>query len=93
VGDLILTCSSSKSRNYSLGFQLGQGTLIHDALGNLGSVAEGFTTAKAAHNLAKKVGVEMPISEQVYQVLYEKKPVKEALIDLINRDAKAEFTV
>jgi glycerol-3-phosphate dehydrogenase (NAD(P)+) len=62
-------------------------------LGQLGSVAEGFTTAKAAHNLAQKVGVEMPISEQVYQVLYQKKPVKEALIDLINRDAKAEFTV
>lgn len=93
VGDLILTCSSSKSRNYSLGFRLGQGAALHDALGQLGSVAEGFTTAKAAHNLAQKVGVEMPISEQVYQALYEQKPVKEALIDLINRDAKAEFTV
>lgn len=93
VGDLILTCSSSKSRNYSLGFQLGQGASLHQALDNLGSVAEGFTTAKAAHQLAQKVAVEMPISEQVFQVLYEKKPVKEALIDLINRDAKAEFTV
>jgi glycerol-3-phosphate dehydrogenase (NAD(P)+) len=72
---------------------LGQGLSIHEALGSLGSVAEGFTTAKAAHKLAQTVHVEMPISEQVYEVLYEKKPVKEALIDLINRDAKAEFTV
>lgn len=93
VGDLILTCSSSKSRNYSLGFQLGQGSQLHEALSKLGSVAEGFTTAKAAHNLARKVGVEMPISDQVFQVLYEKKPVKDALNDLINRDAKAEFTI
>lgn len=93
VGDLLLTCSSSKSRNYSLGFKLGQGLSVHDALKSLGSVAEGFTTAKAAHKLAKTLKVEMPISEQVYEVLYEKKPVKEALIDLINRDAKAEFTV
>jgi glycerol-3-phosphate dehydrogenase (NAD(P)+) len=92
LGDLILTCSSHKSRNYSLGFQLGQGTPIHEALSNLGSVAEGFTTAKAAHNLAETIGVEMPISEQVYQVLYAKKPVEEAFTDLINRDAKAELT-
>lgn len=93
VGDLMLTCSSNKSRNYSLGFQLGQGVALHEALSNLGSVAEGFTTAKAAQKLSKSLGVEMPISEQVYQVLYERKPVKEALLDLINRDAKAEFTV
>jgi len=93
VGDLLLTCSSPKSRNYSLGHKLGQGMTIHEALASLGSVAEGFTTAKAAHRLTKNLNVEMPISEQVYQVLYENKPVRDAFIDLINRDAKAEFTV
>ncbi len=92
VGDLFLTCGSEKSRNYSLGFKLGQGMSVHDALQSLGSVAEGFTTAKAAHSLAKKLGVETPIAEQVYQVLYEHKPTKAALMDLITRDAKPEFT-
>jgi glycerol-3-phosphate dehydrogenase (NAD(P)+) len=92
VGDLFLTCSSDKSRNYSLGFKLGQGMTVHAALESLGSVAEGFTTAKAAHALSKKLGVETPIAEQVYQVLYEHKPTKAALLDLISRDANPEFT-
>lgn len=92
VGDLFLTCSSDKSRNYSLGFKLGQGMRVHEALQSLGSVAEGFTTAKAAHTLAGKLGVETPIADQVYKVLYENKPTKAALMDLISRDAKPEFT-
>jgi glycerol-3-phosphate dehydrogenase (NAD(P)+) len=93
VGDLFLTCSSEKSRNFSLGNKLGQGLNVTEALASLGSVAEGFTTAKAAHELSKKLGVEMPISTQVYQVLYENKPVREALMELISRDAKAEFSL
>ena len=93
VGDLFLTCSSPKSRNYSLGFKLGQGMTVHEALSSLGSVAEGFTTAKAAHALAQKLEVEMPISEQVFKVLYDHKPVRAAFMDLITRDAKAEFTL
>jgi glycerol-3-phosphate dehydrogenase (NAD(P)+) len=93
VGDLFLTCSSDKSRNFSLGFKLGQGMSVNQALASLGSVAEGFTTAKAAHALAIKLKVEMPISSEVYQVLYEDKPVRESLLDLISRDAKAEFSL
>lgn len=92
VGDLFLTCGSDKSRNYSLGFKLGQGMRVHEALQSLGSVAEGYTTAKAAHALAHKLGVETPIADQVYKVLYEHKPTKAALMDLITRDAKPEFT-
>jgi len=93
VGDLFLTCSSPKSRNYSLGFKIGQSMTVHEALASLGSVAEGFTTAKAAHNLAEKLNVEMPITQQVYQVLYEHKPVKAAFLDLITRDAKSELSL
>ena len=93
VGDLFLTCSSPKSRNYSLGFKIGQSMTVHQALASLDSVAEGFTTAKAAHHLAEKLKVEMPITEQVYQVLYEQKPVKAAFLDLITRDAKSELLI
>ncbi len=93
VGDLFLTCSSDKSRNYSLGYKLGQGLSVDEALASLGSVAEGFTTARAAHTLAQKLKVEMPISTQVYQVLFENKPVRESLLELISRDAKAEFSL
>jgi glycerol-3-phosphate dehydrogenase (NAD(P)+) len=93
VGDLFLTCSSPKSRNYSLGFKLGEGMSVHDALSSLGSVAEGFTTTKAAYNLAKKLHIEMPITEQVYQVLYDHKPVRAAFLDLVTRDAKSEFSI
>jgi glycerol-3-phosphate dehydrogenase (NAD(P)+) len=93
VGDLFLTCGSEKSRNYSLGFKLGQGMTVHEALDSLGSVAEGFTTAKAAQALALKLNVDMPISTQVYMVLYQHKPVRDALMDLITRDAKAEFSL
>ena len=93
VGDLFLTCGSNKSRNYSLGFRLGQGMTVHEALASLGSVAEGFTTAKAAHALSETLKVEMPISEQVYKVLYEHKPVRSAFMDLVTRDAKAEFSI
>lgn len=93
VGDLFLTCSSDKSRNYSLGFKIGQGSSVSEALDSLGSVAEGYTTAKAAHLLAEKLKVDAPIVEQVYKVLYENKPVRAALMDLISRDAKPEFSI
>jgi glycerol-3-phosphate dehydrogenase len=93
VGDLFLTCSSDKSRNYSLGFKLGQGATVKEALASLGSVSEGYTTAKAAHKLSKGYDVETPIIDQVYRVLYESVPIAEALSELVNRDAKAEFNI
>jgi glycerol-3-phosphate dehydrogenase (NAD(P)+) len=91
VGDLFLTCSSSKSRNYSLGYKMGQGMSITEALSSLDSVSEGYTTAKAAHALSHKFGVDTPIINQVYRVLYEGKPIKQALFDLMTRDAKPEL--
>lgn len=93
VGDLFLTCSSRKSRNFQVGFGLGQGLSKDQVLKSIGSVAEGVPTTKAAHMLSKKLNIELPITQQVYEVLYENKPIKQALHDLINRDAKAEIYI
>lgn len=93
VGDLFLTCSSHKSRNYSLGFKMGQGMSIDEALASLGSVSEGYSTAKAAYFLSKSFGVDTPIINQVYGVLYEGKPIKKAFVDLVSRDVGPELTL
>lgn len=91
VGDLFLTCTSEKSRNFTVGFRLGKGEKLKDIVENLGSVAEGVTTTKAAFQLANDLGVDSPITKQVYLVLYEDKPIQQAVMDLINRDPKAEI--
>ncbi len=93
VGDLFLTCSSKKSRNYSVGYRLGQGEVLDHVLKTLGSVAEGVATTKAARQLAKKLSVDAPITEQVYAVLYEGRPIKEAVMGLMTREAKPELTL
>ena len=90
VGDLFLTCASSKSRNFTVGFHLGQGKSLEDALKLAGSVAEGVTTTQAAITLGKELQVRMPIASATYQVLFERKPVREALSQLITRDASDE---
>lgn len=92
VGDLFLTCSSEKSRNYSVGFKLGEGKPLAQALQEIGSVAEGVTTTKAAYSLCQKVGVPCSIIETVYEVLYKEKPILKAVHDLLHHEAKAEFT-
>lgn len=91
VGDLFLTCSSTKSRNFTLGQLLAQGKTVEEALNSLGSVAEGYTTAKGALSLAKTYQVDTPILQQVYCTLYEGKPVAQALEELLQREAKPEF--
>lgn len=90
LGDLVLTCTGDLSRNRRVGLGLGQGKTLPVILEELGQVAEGVVTAKSAWNLARKAGVEMPISEQVYLMLYEDKPVLEALRDLSGRTRKSE---
>ena len=92
LGDLVLTCSSPLSRNYTVGSQLGKGMTITQIMEGRRSVAEGVATAKAAHELAVRQGVEMPITEQIYRVIYEDKPATQAVADLMNRSPKAEFT-
>lgn len=90
MGDLVLTCTGNLSRNRRVGLALGEGRTLQSILDELGEVAEGVTTAKSAYNLAKRVGVELPITEQVYKLLYEDKPVMNALIDLLGRERRAE---
>ena len=90
VGDLFLTCTSEKSRNFSLGFRLGKGESIEHALASVG-VAEGFSTAKSAYELSIKIKVDAPIITEVYRVLYEGKPITQAVMDLVTREAKPEF--
>jgi len=91
MGDLVLTCSGPLSRNRSVGELLGKGHSIDEILGNMHMVAEGVKTAKSVYNLSKKLGVEMPISREIYYVLHEGKPVQQALEDLLARAQKREF--
>jgi glycerol-3-phosphate dehydrogenase (NAD(P)+) len=86
-----VTCFSKLSRNRTLGERLGQGGQLTDILANMGHVAEGHPAARAAHVLARKHGVETPIIDQVYAMLYEGKNVARAVHDLMSRDSKAEM--
>jgi len=91
IGDLVLTCSSPLSRNYTVGVKLGQGMKLKDILTQMRSVAEGVPTAESAYELSKKYHIEMPIIEQVYKVLYEDKDAVLAVKDLLERSLKSEF--
>ncbi len=90
MGDLIATCSSPLSRNYTVGSMLGKGKKIDDILKELGSVAEGVKTSKAVCELAKKLGIETPVSNAIYEAVYTDIPPKEILEKLMNRKLKRE---
>ena len=90
MGDLVLTCTGNLSRNRRVGLALGEGRTLDDILEELGEVAEGVITAKTARALAHKIGVEMPITEQIYALLYEGKPAAQALVELMGRQRRAE---
>lgn len=90
LGDLITTCFSSHSRNRSVGEQLSKGLPISEVTRGMEQVAEGVPTAKSGYTLSRRHGVEMPITAAVYQVLYEGKPPKEAVRDLMLREPKPE---
>jgi glycerol-3-phosphate dehydrogenase (NAD(P)+) len=91
MGDLVLTCTGELSRNRTVGVELGKGRKLDAILAGLGHVAEGVKTAKSAYDLARKVGVEMPITTEVYRALYEDKPAAEAVVDLMGRELGPEF--
>lgn len=91
MGDLVLTCTGGLSRNRTVGFKLGQGMTIEEILDDMNMVAEGVKTSKSVYDLSRQMGVEMPISEQVYQVLYEQKKPEQAVIDLMARTLKPEM--
>ena len=90
MGDLVLTCTGKLSRNRRVGLGLGKGQTLSEVLSDLGEVAEGVRTSRSAVQLARQRGIEMPISEAIYSVLYESKPVKDALEDLMRRGRRAE---
>ena len=90
MGDLIATCSSPMSRNYTVGSLLGQGKKIDEILDTLGSVAEGVKTSKAVCDLAEKLGVDVPISKAIYDAVYTDITPKETLSKLMNRELKEE---
>jgi len=90
MGDLVLTCTGDLSRNRTVGIQIGKGRQLSEILGEMRMVAEGVKTTESAYNLAKKVGVEMPIIDQMYQMLYQDKPARQAVLELMTRNLKAE---
>ena len=90
MGDLILTCTGELSRNRSVGVALGQGKTIEEILGGMFMVAEGVETTRAAHALAQKTGIEMPIVAEVHGVLFEQRTARAALENLMTREAKPE---
>lgn len=90
MGDLIATCSSPMSRNFTVGSMLGHGKKINDILSELGSVAEGVKTSKAVCELAKKLNLEVPVSEAIYEAVYTDITPKDLLDKLMNRKLKGE---
>lgn len=89
VGDLVLTCSSKQSRNFTVGMRIAQGASLEEVL-QTNTVAEGVKTSESIHLLAKELGLDLPICEHVYQVLFENKPIKQAILELQTRELKDE---
>jgi glycerol-3-phosphate dehydrogenase (NAD(P)+) len=90
LGDLVLTCTGNLSRNRTVGLKLGSGMTLDQVLAEMTMVAEGVKTTQSCYNLATKLNVEMPILEQVHQVLYQNKRCEDAVRDLFQRDLKKE---
>lgn len=90
IGDLIVTCTSMHSRNRRAGILLGQGKSLAETLAEIKMVVEGVNTVEAAYTLAKEHNVEMPITNAIYEVLFQGKNAEQAVLDLMSRDGKAE---
>lgn len=90
VGDLVLTCTGSLSRNRQVGLAIGEGATLAEVLAGRETVAEGVATTQSAQALAERKGVEMPIVSAVHRVLFERQPARWALVELMNRDLKEE---
>ena len=91
VGDLVLTCTGDLSRNRTVGRMLGQGMKLEEILKDMKSVAEGITTTRSAYHLSQKLSVEMPITESVYSILYEKEKIASAVERLLKRRLTEEL--
>ena len=93
IGDLVLTCTGKLSRNRFVGYELGKGKALDDIISTMKMVAEGVTTTLSVHQLENREKVEMPICEQIYQVLYKGKDPREALQRLMSRKLKSEYRI
>jgi glycerol-3-phosphate dehydrogenase (NAD(P)+) len=91
LGDLIVTCGSKHSRNRLVGEKIGSGKTLKQALAEMTMVAEGVKTTESAYFLAKAKRVEMPIVNEMYQILFENKPPRESIKDLMTRQVGAEM--
>lgn len=91
MGDLILTCTDNQSRNRRFGLAMGEGLTIEQALKSVGQVVEGYRNVEHVFRLAQKFQVEMPITQQVYQIIYHQLAPQTAVINLLARDTKSEF--
>lgn len=90
MGDLVLTCTDNQSRNRRMGLGLAAGRSVDEMAAEIGQVVEGVKAAKAVHEVAARLGVEMPICEQIYKLLYEGITVEQAIQALSSREVKAE---
>ena len=91
LGDLVLTCTGELSRNRTVGYELGRGKKLQEILSNLGHVAEGVPAAKSAYQMSRLFEVELPISTQVYRVLFDDKDPLQAVKDLVGRPLRREL--
>ncbi|HEY6925577.1 MAG TPA: NAD(P)H-dependent glycerol-3-phosphate dehydrogenase, partial [Steroidobacteraceae bacterium] len=90
LGDLVLTCTDDQSRNRRFGLLLAGGTAPERALAEIGQVVEGYSAARAVRTVATRTGVEMPLCEGVFRVLYAGVPAKEAVRELMSRPIRSE---
>ena len=90
-GDLVLTCTGNLSRNYTVGIKLGRGQKLQEILAEMRMVAEGIKTAKSVYNFSRKLGVEMPICQEVYRILYKDLAPQKAVHRLMTRTLKQEL--
>ena len=90
LGDLVTTCVSPSSRNRFVGEQLGKGKSIKQITGSMSMVAEGVETARAVYRLSQKLKIPMPITTEVYNIIYKKKKPQQAVNDLMKRKAGKE---
>jgi glycerol-3-phosphate dehydrogenase (NAD(P)+) len=92
MGDLVLTCTGDLSRNRTVGVKLGQGQTLEAIMAEMRMVAEGVKSAESVNALARSLGVEMPITQKVFEILYGDKPARQAVLELMSRDLKPEYT-
>jgi len=93
MGDLIVTCTSEHSRNRNLGLRIGKGEKLDDIINSMNMVAEGVRTTRSVSDWALRNGVEMPITQAVYQILFENTDPSDALQKLMTREPKEEILI